>query len=64
MAKRSYDSKAIIKRAKEGSPAKQNYTFRLRQDLMDQFEKICEQENVKRTAVLEEFLKQFTNSKD
>ena len=52
--------KALVRAAKEDKPEKTNYTFRLSKDLYELFQKICENDKVKPTAVIEAFLKDFT----
>lgn len=62
MPKLKVDAKELIKRAKSQSkPERSNYTFRLRSDLMEAFKEKAEENEVKQTAVLEEFLKDFTD---
>ena len=61
MPKMKVDTNELIKRAKAATkPEKENYTFRLRVDLMEAFKLKAEESGVKQTAVLEEFLKVFT----
>ncbi len=55
----------IIKKIKEDKPERANVTFRLPVVLMERFDKICEKNGVKMTAVLEELIQDFvTNTKE
>lgn len=54
------DSKDILKRVKlKDKPERANVTFRLNTKLMEDFKKVCEDQAVTPTAVLEEFMTTF-----
>ncbi len=54
------NSKEILKKASSSRPARSNYTFRLRDDLMNQLKKTCkDNQDVNVTQVIEELIKQF-----
>lgn len=54
------DSKEILESAKKKDrPERANYTFRFNKAVIDDFKKVCEEQSVTQTAVLEEFMARF-----
>ena len=63
MIKVKIDKKALVSAAKEAKPEKANVTFRLTTDLYERFQKVCKSEDVKPTAIIEQFLTEFVKAK-
>lgn len=63
MIKLKVDKKALVAAAKEAKPDKANVTFRLKTELYERFQKICNHEKVKPTAIIEEFMKEFVKAR-
>lgn len=58
-----FNRKELLKAVKDKDrPERSNYTFRLNAELYGAFKKQCEEEKVTPTAVIEEFLREFTGS--
>lgn len=55
-------SKTLERSKKKERPLKSNITFRIREDLLDDFDKICTKAKVKKVTVIEDLIEQFVNS--
>lgn len=51
-----------IKRAEQSKPSKKNYTFRLSEKLMGEFQDFCDKKEVAQGKVVEELIANFIKS--